>query len=980
MAKLTTRGSLATIADADLLHVVDVSDPSSDPAGTSKKSTFSVLRTPLLDKATYDPTAIGADAFARGNHTGTQLAATISDFTSASLVALGSNGLENLTSSEVTQLGNIGAETISASQWGFLGAADQGNATTDSPTHVGLTLSGLSDGFVKSSSGVLSGGNSAVDGPGASTDNAVARFDGTTGFLLQNSGITIDDSDNMTIPSDLAVSGQITVGGQVIAVDERISTADNILALNFGEPGVGVTNTYAGIEIDRGSANPFRFQFLETDDTFRVGEFYLDITYNNLLGTFQFNEKITGGTSGAVGYVVSDSGTVLRIKISTGAFQDAEQITGTDSTATADINGVPVTTDDTQAVATRQDSPTGTGVAFWNNSADRFDTSANLTFATDQLTVNGVVISGGTNTFNLTNGSASIDVASGATVNIDANLTVESASAINQDVTTDGTPDWAQATITNGLGSAELITDFIQFSTGGGFGQDFEGGEDAARIYQGEGGGTPSFVNGDLILSPRTTAATNVIIAKSPNHPSNLASQHSAFTQDGSFIVGDAITSSPSTPSIMISGAANARLYFDEQDGALNEKLWDIFAVSGDLQFRTINDANNSASTWMEVARTGTTINSVNFPTPEFLIGTGTAFALRPTIGGATAGMYFNQTGATANNGLWDILVSGEQFRLRAINDANNASSTFMEVNRTGITINEIGFPNGRVEFGTSLGTFAEVSLGGTSGNIDFAVGQDSTHNLIHGWVHNATAGNAIGFLETFGGNNDLRIQGSGGKVIIGVVGNETDKLNVLENAANQPAGILLQSETGQARLLLDAGDASTDRATRIDFKADQVIRWTVINDFDQNGGDEFRILNGAGIKALQFGQTLGNAVMISLQLGIPTGGDKGTGTLNTAGDIFKNNSAYTNPDYAFEHYFTGNVVKFAGNEGAKEYTGLMPLNDLKKHVMENLRLPGITNEGAGIFKRSDFVLEKIEEIILYLFEQDERTKLLEAA
>jgi hypothetical protein len=53
--------------------------------------------------------------------------------------------------------------------------------------------------------------------------------------------------------------------------------------------------------------------------------------------------------------------------------------------------------------------------------------------------IDGIYIKGGTNTFNITNGTASLDVAAGATVNIDANLTVETASAINQDLTTDAT-------------------------------------------------------------------------------------------------------------------------------------------------------------------------------------------------------------------------------------------------------------------------------------------------------------------------------------------------------------------------------------------------------------------------------------------------------------------------------------------------------------------------------------------------------------
>jgi len=37
-------------------------------------------------------------------------------------------------------------------------------------------------------------------GAASSTDNAVARFDSTSGKILQNSGVTIDDSNNLTLP------------------------------------------------------------------------------------------------------------------------------------------------------------------------------------------------------------------------------------------------------------------------------------------------------------------------------------------------------------------------------------------------------------------------------------------------------------------------------------------------------------------------------------------------------------------------------------------------------------------------------------------------------------------------------------------------------------------------------------------------------------------------------------------------------------
>lgn len=40
-----------------------------------------------------------------------------------------------------------------------------------------------------------------VVGPASSTDNAIVRFDSTTGKLIQNSTVTIDDTGNVTLPS-----------------------------------------------------------------------------------------------------------------------------------------------------------------------------------------------------------------------------------------------------------------------------------------------------------------------------------------------------------------------------------------------------------------------------------------------------------------------------------------------------------------------------------------------------------------------------------------------------------------------------------------------------------------------------------------------------------------------------------------------------------------------------------------------------------
>ena len=48
---------------------------------------------------------------------------------------------------------------------------------------------------------ISAGGNGDVSGPSVSTDNAIPRFDGTTGKLIQISNATIDDSGSVNIPS-----------------------------------------------------------------------------------------------------------------------------------------------------------------------------------------------------------------------------------------------------------------------------------------------------------------------------------------------------------------------------------------------------------------------------------------------------------------------------------------------------------------------------------------------------------------------------------------------------------------------------------------------------------------------------------------------------------------------------------------------------------------------------------------------------------
>ena len=86
-----------------------------------------------------------------------------------------------------------------------------------------------------------------------------------------NTEITIGESTF----NDVVIAGNLTVSGTTTTVDtENTTISDNVITLNEGEVGAGVTNTTAGIEIDRGSLDNrslvwtenFGGKWLVTDD------------------------------------------------------------------------------------------------------------------------------------------------------------------------------------------------------------------------------------------------------------------------------------------------------------------------------------------------------------------------------------------------------------------------------------------------------------------------------------------------------------------------------------------------------------------------------------------------------------------------------------------------------------------------------------------------------------------------------------------
>lgn len=91
--------------------------------------------------------------------------------------------------------------------------------------------------------------DSKVTRPGSSTDNGVTRFDGITG-QVQNSGVTIDDSNNMTVPGSLTVTGDLTVNGTTTTLNTATLDVEDV-NVTINKNGNDATSEGSGITVDR---------------------------------------------------------------------------------------------------------------------------------------------------------------------------------------------------------------------------------------------------------------------------------------------------------------------------------------------------------------------------------------------------------------------------------------------------------------------------------------------------------------------------------------------------------------------------------------------------------------------------------------------------------------------------------------------------------------------------------------------------------
>ena len=113
-----------------------------------------------------------------------------------------------------------------------------------------------------------------VDGPASSTDNAIARFNLATGKLVQDSGVIIDDSNNVTGVNDLTVNGDLNVQGDTTTFNTAtVDVEDARINLNKNGTEATADAQDAGFNVEMSDATNAGIGFDSTlASKFKVGE------------------------------------------------------------------------------------------------------------------------------------------------------------------------------------------------------------------------------------------------------------------------------------------------------------------------------------------------------------------------------------------------------------------------------------------------------------------------------------------------------------------------------------------------------------------------------------------------------------------------------------------------------------------------------------------------------------------------------------
>jgi hypothetical protein len=397
----------------------------------------------------------------------------------------------------------------------------------------GISTSGTYPNFTIANTAPSLGGD--VVGPASATDNAVARYDLTTGKLIQNSAVIIDDSNNVTgvntlTATNLVVNDDTTLGGSnADTLDVRARITSDL------EP-----NANNAKDIGTSGRNWRDAFFGRTVHTVNL----------ELTGTTSFD-----GSQGTSGQVLTSAGTGNTPTWTTPTTGTVTSVSGTGTvngislsgtvtssgnlTLGGTLSGVDLTT---QVTGTLPVANGGTGLTSltanripYGNDTSAYQSSANLTFNGTTLVANDITDS------SLTAGRVTYAGTGGNLVD-SANLTWDNTNA-RLGV---GTASPSQALqVTTGGDTAALISSSAS-STGNSARIDFTTGVKSFALQNFNAAGTAVGSSFRLFDNTRTVEvwradnAGNLLVGTttSPSGSSNLSVQGGQLVLGGTNVLG----------------------------------------------------------------------------------------------------------------------------------------------------------------------------------------------------------------------------------------------------------------------------------------------------------------------------------------------------------------------------------------------------------------------------------------------------------
>ena len=185
----------------------------------------------------------------------------------------GDTGLPGVKGDQGVSVHHIKGTSTTDSEGDFatFGEIDTYTVYGDAAETINLGYFRVNNGAAKDSQHTMMFGSTYDTNSNGIVDNS-ERLGGVSAVDVFNEIDSKFDKTGGLVSGDVTITGDLVVNGDTVTVNtETVIAKDNLILINSGEVGHGVTAGVAGIEVDRGLEDNYKFMFVESDESFKIG-------------------------------------------------------------------------------------------------------------------------------------------------------------------------------------------------------------------------------------------------------------------------------------------------------------------------------------------------------------------------------------------------------------------------------------------------------------------------------------------------------------------------------------------------------------------------------------------------------------------------------------------------------------------------------------------------------------------------------------